>query len=376
MLRSFHESGDDEWFGNIAMTNVETDSGIEVESLGKVRLYSPSWLNHLAGWVDRRSGLSWFYYVGLGVAILLVQVIFLWIEGAFPIGRSGFAQAFLAVAIAYMLALIHYLDKRAGVALQTMRPALKASEEAYQRIFYRLTTLPAFPTLLTSLAALAFVFLTEAISVPYRLEALAPFPISANLLRIIYLICWSVFGAFLYHTLHQLRVINRIYTKYTRIDLFRVKPLYAFSNLAALTAGSLAMISYGWWLVNPWIDRTDPLVLMPMFILLLFAAVTFVWPQLGIHRLQVAEKECLLDEASQRFKTATDELHKKLDEGELEAMMNLNMAMASLKIELNTLSKTPTWPWEPEVVRLLITALALPLGLWLIQLILQRTLGP
>jgi hypothetical protein len=357
------------------MAKVETDSGANAKSQGSARPYAPSWLDLLAGWVDRRSGQSWLYYFGLGAVMLLVQAIVLWIEGASLIGNLGLAQVYLAVVIAYMLTLMHYLDKRAGVALETMRPVLKAGDKAYQEMFYRLTTLPAFPTLLASLATLAFVILTEAIGKPYRLEALATFPISANLLRIIYLICWSVFGAFLYHTLHQLRVINHIYNEHTRIDLFRVKPLYAFSNIAALTAGSLAMISYGWLLANPWIDRTDPLVLIPMFILLLFAVVTFVWPQMGIHRLQVAEKERLLDEAAQRFKAAIGELHKKMDGGELEGMTDLNMAMASLEIELNALRKTPTWPWEPEVLQLLVTALALPLGLWLIQLILQRTLG-
>jgi hypothetical protein len=341
----------------------------------KTRPYPPSWLTLLAGWVDRRPGLTWSYYFGLGVVLYLIQAIVMWIEGDSLFGSPGVTQVYLAAVIAYMLALIHYLDRRAGVTLFTMRPALKVGQGEYRELRYRLTTLPAFPTLLASLAALAFVIVTEAIGDPYRLEALAAFPVSTTLLRVFYLFCWSVFGAFLYHTFHQLKAIHQIYTNYTRIDLFRVKPLYAFSNLAALTAGSLAMISYGWLLVHPWIDRTDPIVLSTMFFLLLFAVVTFVWPQMGIHRLQVAEKERLLDEASQRFKVAIDELHEKMDDGELEGMTDLNMAMASLEIEMTALRKTPTWPWEPEVVQLLITALALPLGLWIIQLILQRTLA-
>jgi hypothetical protein len=40
------------------------------------------------------------------------------------------------------------------------------------------------------------------------------------------------------------------------------------------------------------------------------------------------------------------------------------------------LERIPTWPWRPETLRLLITALVLPLGLWLAQFILQRLLGP
>ena len=61
--------------------------------------------------------------------------------------------------------------------------------------------------------------------------------------------------------------------------------------------------------------------------------------------------------------------------GELEGMEDLNNAMANLEIELKALSGIPTWPWRPETVRLLVTALALPLGLWIVQYALQRVWG-
>lgn len=356
------------------MTRVDTKDGAGELDQAEFRPYSPSWVDYLSDWVNRRRGPSWTYYAAIGVIVLSIQTATLWIEGA-PIDRVGLAQVYLALAIAYILALIRHLDRRAVLALATMRPALEASERKQRDMGYRLSTLPALATLVASLAAVAFVVLTEAISEPYRPESLDPFPISAAVMRVCYLIGWFVFGAFLFHTFHQLRVINEIYTRHTRIDIFRAKPLYAFSNLAALTAGSLAMISYGWLLANPWIDQSDPLVFVPMVILLLFAAVTFVWPQLGIHRLQVNEKDRLLDEAALRFEAAIRDLHRKMDDEELEGVMDLNMAMASLELELNALKKTPTWPWEPEVVQLLFTALALPLALWLIQLILQSTLG-
>jgi hypothetical protein len=214
-----------------------------------------------------------------------------WVEGALPFGNINIAQAYLAGAIAFMLALINFLDNRAGAALEMMRPVLKADDIELFRLYYKLTTLPSRTTFLASLAVLIFVFLTEAIGKAYKLETLESFPVSVNFLRFVYLACWCVFGAFLYHTVHQLSVINTIYTRYTRVDLLRVKPLYAFSKIAALTAGSLAMIVYGWLLANPWIDRSDPLVFFPMVVLILSAIATFICPQPGIHRLQVAEKE-------------------------------------------------------------------------------------
>jgi hypothetical protein len=312
----------------------------------------------------------------IGLGILIIQALVVWAEGALPFPNIDRAQAYLAGVMAFMLALILFLDKRAGLALATMRQVLKASEEEYDHLAYKLSILPARTTLLASGLALLFVFLTEGISKPYQLDALEAFPVSANFLRFVYLSCWWIFGAFLYHTIHQLRVINLIYSKYTEVDLLRVKPLYAFSKIAALTAGSLAMIVYGWWLANPWIDRRDPLVLIPMIVLILSAIATFIWPQNGIHRLQVAEKERLLDEANQRLESLISELHQQVDDRELAGMADLNNAMACMEIELNILRKTPTWPWEPEVIQVLITALALPLGLWLLQLILERIISP
>ena len=93
------------------------------------------------------------------------------------------------------------------------------------------------------------------------------------------------------------------------------------------------------------------------------------------HRLQVAEKERLLDEANQRFEATIAELHQRIDNEKLEGIFELGSAMGALETEKKALERIPTWPWEPEVVRLLITALALPLGLWALQFVLQRLLG-
>ena len=357
------------------MTSVVPDDR-DAEIQGIALPYPPGWVDRFTAWVERRPWPSWSSYLTIGIGLLIIQALVVWAEGALPFGNINIAQAYLAGAIAFMLAMIQFLDSRAGVALETMRPVLKGDDREFSRLFYELTTLPSRTTLLAGLAALIFVFLTEAIGEPYKLETLQTFPVSVNFLRFIYLACWWMFGAFLYHTVHQLRAINVIYTKYTRVDLLRVKALYAFSKIAALTAGSVAMLGYGWLLANPWIDRSDPLVFIPMVVLVLSAIATFIWPQLGVHSLQVAEKGRLIAEANLRLESLISDLHQQVDDRELAGMTDLNMAMASLEIELNTLRKTPTWPWEPEVLQVLITALALPLGLWLIQLILERIVNP
>jgi len=135
------------------------------------------------------------------------------------------------------------------------------------------------------------------------------------------------------------------------------------------------MIIYGWLMVAPNMPLSDPGVLVWVIIFLLVAIVTFAWPQLGMHQLQVAEQERLLDDAYLRLEATISELHQQLDHRELVDMESLNYAIASLEIEINTLKRIRTWPWEPETLQLLVTALAFPLGIWLIQFILELIFG-
>jgi hypothetical protein len=346
------------------------------KSDSKPRPYAPSWVDRFTAWVARLPGPSWVYYLGLGLVLLFVQAIAMWVEGAFPIGTFLPIQGFHAGVIAFFLALFHYLDDRADAALTTLRPALKASEKEYSELRYQVTTLPARPTLLTSLAILISFMVMEHViwSLPSSFDALATSPISWALLYLIYRLLWWIFGTLIYHTIHQLRVINRIFARHTRVSLFRMRPLYAFSSLTALTAVSLTVIPYAWMAINPG-ALSDPIAIRVALPFTILAVVTFVWPLLGVHRLLVEEKERLLGEGSLRLEASIVELQGRMDSGKLEGMDDLYKAIAGLQIQQNALDKIPTWPWEPETVRLLITALALPLGLWIAQFVLQRLLG-
>ncbi len=75
-------------------------------------------------------------------------------------------------------------------------------------------------------------------------------------------------------------------------------------------------------------------------------------------------------------RAALAELHERVDSGDLQGVEDLNSAIASLEIERQALSRIPTWPWQPETVRLLATALVLPLVLLLAQVVLQVLTGP
>ena len=311
----------------------------------------------------------------VGLGIFLIQFSVLWGERVSPPFDFLFAQAFLSGMIVFFPALHRYLDRQAEGALETLRPGLEADEGTIGALRYRLVTLPATPTLLACLlAGITIILINEGLGTPSSFNEVIDFPVSRVTIYGMYVLTWWVWGGFVFHTIHQLRTINLIYTKHTRVDLFRLGPLYAFSRVTMLTAVCLTVPTYAWLAVIG--GLLDPIAMGITVPVAVLAVVVFVWPLAGIHRLLSDEKGRLLDEVSLRLKATIADLHQRVDSGELKGMTDLNMAIASLEMEHAALNRIPTWPWQPETVRLLITALALPLGLWLIQIILQRALAP
>jgi hypothetical protein len=269
------------------MAKVATDDKANAKSESKPQPYAPSWIDRFTAWVARLPGPSWLYYLGIGLVLLLVMAIVLWIERAYPVGTLFPVHLVIPGMIALLLALLYVLGNRADAALTALRPALQASEEEYSKLRYQLTTLPAHPTLLASLATVTvtIIILLDAIGGhPSSFEPLAKSPISESLIYFVYMIGYWIFGALMYYTVRQLRLIDRIYTRHTRINLFRMRPLYAFSKLTALTAVSLAIPTYVWTALNP---SSDVIAIGILLLITALVVAAFVWPLLGVHRLLV-----------------------------------------------------------------------------------------
>ncbi len=355
------------------MAKAATNDKTNAKSAGKPRPYAPSWIDRFTAWVDRLPGSKWLYYPGLGLILLLIQAAALWREGAYPVGSLSPFHLFFAGAMPFFLLMFHVLDDAADEALATLRPILKVAEE-YDELRYRLTTLPARSTLLAGLAILGITFLLERGKNPFAVETSVALSISGPLVYLIYKICWWIFGALTYHTIYRLRLIDRILTRHTRVNLFRMRPLYAFSKLTALTAIGYAIAPYAFFALDPSM-LNDPITLVIASLVLILAITIFAWPLLGIRRLLAIKKGQMLDGISLRFEAATIDLHERMDRDALDGISDLNVAVATLEIERTAIEKISTWPWQPETLRFLVTTLVLPLVLWISQYLLQRVLG-
>ena len=367
----------------------------KVEGHGFVPPYGRSWLNRLADWVDRLPGPAWWPYVLLGLILLTAQIAVQWAGGTYPVGRVDLFNMVVAFTVPYQLGLMHYLLRTAAHSLEEFRPALRADPAQAAELKFRLTTLPARGTfwaglgvtagallivLLSSLASsLGLPWLTKIVGDNILLTFAQVFristsPASLGLSGLITLASWWTTGAYAYLAIHQLRLIDRIFTRFAYLRLFRLGPLYAFSRHTLRSSIGLLILAYALIATAPSVVYS-PVGGASWLLLVTGGVAIFLLPLLGIHRQLVREKDRMLEEAGRRMEAGVAELHRRMDKNELARMDDLNKALSSLEIERAALEHVPTWPWERGTLRSLVAAIVIPLLVWAIQAILQRYLA-
>lgn len=347
--------------------------------------YPPSWFDRLKTWAEAAPGPFWLPY-GLTA---LVSVGLLQAAHTLTGGAGAMSPVFLLVAgLAFLtLGFVHGLDRLALRSFDAFHPVLDATEAEGRVLRYSLTTLPARPTALAAggLVLVGLVVVSSqllpatgvaATSIIRRFaDEASQSPLATAFTSALLLFSWWSMGTVVYHTIHQLGWVSRIYADHTRINLLKPAHIYTLSRLTITTAVVTLLIPYVWLLVEPRFFE-DRLNIFGALALTGIAAATFILPLLGIHRRLTAEKHRLLSESSDRLESALAELHRRVDQGRLSRVDELNKTLASLEMERNLLSRIPTWPWQPETLRTLVAALLLPLVLWAAQALLAKWLGP
>jgi len=333
--------------------------------------YPPSWFDRLKGLIERLPIPWWLFYLIVGAVSILVFTSVQARAGAYDDGFFAW-HLFLAIQPVFLLAAVHYLSREPSRALAEFQPAM-AEPERLPEVHYRLTVLPARMTLIVTLAWLLVMVL-------YFLQGPAgagslQIPPSAfpfwSVFSLLFTLSYAPFTAF---AIHQVRELRRLFAQPLVIDLYHPEPMYAFSPLAARLAFVLALVTYGWGMSDP-TTFSNLLSLATSIAMVALALAVFAFPLWGAHLRLAAEKKRALAGNGARLKSTTAELHRRLDQAKITGMDDLHKALASLDLERAHLSRVPTWPWQPETLRGLVAALALPIVIWLIQYGLQRLLG-
>jgi hypothetical protein len=271
-----------------------------------------------------------------------------------------------------VLALMTALNHEAIAALHRFHPLLDAEEANVATLEYEITTMPARMVLLTMpiwLALFGLIAVTNPTIERHR---------DNPLLFIVSLLAGAaafLIGSAIYiHTVHQLRVVNRLYGGMKRINMFHLAPVYAFSGLTAQTAIGFVTLIAVTQLLYPF-SMSDANVLVLYFGQILLALAVFVLPLRHAHQRLAAGKQRLQADAAQRLEKALHHLHEAVDEQNITAVDGQNKIVTAVANEREALAKIPTWPWPPGTLRTVTTLLFVPIMLFLIQAALRRWFG-
>jgi hypothetical protein len=340
--------------------------------------YRPSWIDRLTGWVQRLPLPAWAFYLALGLGLTLLIVLISWAEGVLahapPVAVIVY-NLLLGMTYAYFLALIHYLDNSAESALVRFRPVMAVDDAGYETLRYRLTTLPAGPTLLAAAVgavyAVATVLLSVFMDAGSGIEEIPLVVIVSDV--ILRILIYALVAVVVYHTLHQLRMVNAIYTRHTRINIFEQGPLYTLSSLTARTAIGIAIPTYLWFQADTLLDSsTSAADIFETVFLGIVVLITFIWPLWGAHTLLEKEKQRLKDEVARRIEATIAVLHRSVDTADMQHRGELKETMEALVAEQGVVDKLRTWPWQTGTVSGLGLAFLVPIIIWVVQRLLER----
>jgi hypothetical protein len=341
---------------------------------GQPMPYARSWLDILIDWVDGLPGPAGLAYLIALIPALVLLGIPEWLSGG-QVGEISPTQAVWALALVGPVWLIHYLDGVARGALATFAPTLGADRSTLATLEYELTVIPARPALL--LLLFSALRTTEAFVLQPASEGLDGQTPAALIIRWpLEVVVTGLVLVLLYHTVRQLRLVARIHAMAPRVNLFRPVPLYAFSRLTSRTAIGLAalIIPFG---VNLSLATSalDYLSTFTLYALILGTAVlAFVSPLVGMHRRMDLEKKRLQTEVGTRIEILIDDLHASVDRRDLAGADGQNKTLTSLIAERELLRRLSTWPWQAGTAGAVLSAVMLPIGLWLVTRLLGNVI--
>ncbi len=336
-----------------------------------------SWLDSLTDLVDAAPIPRWTVYA---VAIALWSVLAMavgWATGAREFPQFAVSPIIAAIVPVVFLWSTQILNGVGDRALKALGPALTVDAATIESIARDLKrTPPGWALLAVPVGAAAGI--AGILSKPESWELTRGDP-AASWVPTIVISCASIIAAlgFVIHAIHQMRLIEDIHRGLVSVDLFHLEPLYSFARLTSLTGITLVAIVVGGIgiaaAIVPGFEfaATD---LLTFGFLIVVAIAVFVVPLRGLHDRIETEKDRRLAEAQTVLVAAVTEMQKRITAGDIEGAARVNDALAAANLGVEVVSRVPTWPWRTETLRGFLSAVFLPIALWLAITLLGRLL--
>jgi hypothetical protein len=339
-------------------------------------LYRPGVLSRFLASVDDLPYHGWWLFPLLYVLLFVWSHGIVWATGQVPFGSIHPVLAVGHFYAPYTLAAIALINRASERALSAFWPATGwPDEERETWRFWFVNSRAGY--------GLATLVVAAVVTVVAFLEA-APEAIGPGANRTVLFAAyvpsaffgyWVVLLAFL-HTLHQLRLVARIHREATAIDPFDRVSVYAFSYVTAMTGVAYVISGYYTLTLNSAFQAGNPIAIAVLAGVFVIGIACFFLPLWGIHERLVQEKQILVRDVELRLKRLSQEMYRRIDAGEFDGTKVVSDALAGVSDARKRIFEVPTWPWRPQVLSGFLSALLLPVAVYLLTRTIGSQLGP
>lgn len=323
-------------------------------------------IDRLMDFIVRLPAPYWLTYLVLFILQSLLSHILSWWDGWLPPYTFNSLNLLFPLWFWAPLAIMTYLNSISLAAISSFKPLLEGSDEEIQQLKIKFSTMPSRPLLISSIIwFLIYAALNYLARQTFFIEyGLGPLAIVYTL--IIGLPTFVIGSSIYYHSFRQLRLIHQTVRKVKQLNLFNLEPVYAFSQVTAKTGISwIIMLSLT--LVFFPLQMATLLTLSMYVVQVVLALAAFVLPVWIVHQRLEEEKRHQVAQLNLRVELTLKKLHRCLDQNELDEVEQINELINGFNAEREILTKIPTWPWRPGVFTGFISAIVLPIVLFLLQ---------
>lgn len=333
--------------------------------------YTPRWLYHFFAAIERLPVPSWALALFIVLAIGLAAHREAWRLGFVPFGQ--FDLFVFAFGFFFVTGFVqwHYLTLRARPAIEGFFKGGDKSRAQIEAILTDFVSLPpTWGTLVFLLGSLVgnFGFSFSARLLPIIAEVLP------SVGRITAIVSGGLIFILVYRIVRQSRLTRRFYSE-VEVNLFNPAPLFALSSYAV---ASILALLLGTYLLQaaafPSFLLASSGVIYSIVlnsILLLF----FLGQLLEVNQRMRLAKQRLLAQIGLDLEKVNRDVHRAIGKRAYSAVGRMQASIVTLKNEHEMFQKIPTWPWQPETLRNLLTPMLLPVIVYLVQRFFGSLLG-